>query len=37
MENAPELVVCDRDAKFAGRFASMFEVVGARCGAERQT
>ena len=27
---APELLICDRDAKFATRFASMFEAAGAR-------
>jgi hypothetical protein len=30
MEEAPEVLVCDRDAKFGQWFASMFEVVGAR-------
>jgi transposase InsO family protein len=30
MAEAPEVLVCDRDAKFGGRFASMFEAVGTR-------
>ena len=28
MDEAPEVLVCDRDAKLGGRFASMFEAVG---------
>jgi transposase InsO family protein len=30
MGETPEVLVCDRDAKFGRRFASMFEAVGAR-------
>jgi hypothetical protein len=30
MEALPQLLVCDRDAKLGGRFASVFEAVGAR-------
>jgi transposase InsO family protein len=30
MAETPEVLVCDRDAKFGRRFASMFEAVGAR-------
>jgi transposase InsO family protein len=30
MDETPEVLVCDRDAKFGRRFASMFEAVGAR-------
>jgi transposase InsO family protein len=30
MEHAPEVLVCDRDAKFGRRFTSMFETVGTR-------
>jgi len=30
LDDVPQLLVCDRDAKFGGRFASMFKAVGAR-------
>lgn len=30
MDDAPQVLVCDRDAKFGGRFSSMFEAVGTR-------
>jgi transposase InsO family protein len=30
MDETPEVLVCDRDAKFGRRLASMFEAVGAR-------
>jgi transposase InsO family protein len=30
MDIAPEVLVCDRDAKFGRRFASMFEAIGTR-------
>jgi transposase InsO family protein len=30
MDDPPQVLVCDRDAKFGGRFASMFEAVGTR-------
>jgi transposase InsO family protein len=30
MDEAPQVLVCDRDAKFGGKFASMFEAVGTR-------
>jgi transposase InsO family protein len=30
MDETPEVLVCDRDAKFGRRFASMFEAVGVR-------
>jgi transposase InsO family protein len=30
MDDSPEVLVCDRDGKFGGRFAAMFEAVGTR-------
>lgn len=30
MDDAPRVLVCDRDAKFGRRFSSMFEAVGPR-------
>ena len=30
LDGAPQVLVCDRDAKFGARFASMFEAVGTR-------
>jgi hypothetical protein len=30
VDETPEVLVCDRDAKFGRRFASMFEAIGAR-------
>ena len=30
MDEAPQVLVCDRDAKFGGRFSSMFRAVGTR-------
>lgn len=30
MDGAPQVLVCDRDAKFGGRFTAMFEALGTR-------
>ena len=30
MDETPQLLICDRDAKFGGKFTSMFEAVGTR-------
>jgi transposase InsO family protein len=30
MDAAPEVLVCDRDAKFGGKFTAMFQAVGTR-------
>jgi hypothetical protein len=30
MDEAPQVLVCDRDAKFGGKFTAMFEAVGTR-------